>query len=146
MPSRTQGDLHIDAALTAMSLRYSNKNYVAEKLLPRVQVQKESDKYFVYGKDNLRVPNTTRANGALAQQVSQSLSQDSYSITEHSLRELVTDRDLENADEALAPLEDAMRNTLDRIWLGLEKDVATRLRDVAVLTQTVTLIGAQQWS
>ena len=52
MPNRS--DMHIDKALTNMSVKYlqDTANFVADKVFPIVGVQKQSDRYFMYKKED----------------------------------------------------------------------------------------------
>lgn len=54
MPEPTYGDVHVQAALTAISVAYlqSEDNYIADKVFPVVPVVHQADKYFVYSKDD----------------------------------------------------------------------------------------------
>ncbi|MDA8088240.1 MAG: hypothetical protein M0Z75_16275, partial [Nitrospiraceae bacterium] len=44
------GQLHIDSALTNLSVRYQNEAMIWPAVLPLIPVNKRSDKYFVYNK------------------------------------------------------------------------------------------------
>ena len=52
MPSRSQ--THIDRALTNMSVKYMQdaSGFVNDKVFPVLPVQKQSDRYFVYKKED----------------------------------------------------------------------------------------------
>ena len=45
MPAISQ--IHIDQALTNVSVMYRNQSYVADQVLPSLPVAKRSNKYFV---------------------------------------------------------------------------------------------------
>lgn len=47
------GDLHVDALLTELSIAFMNPDdaYIADKIFPRIGVQKQSDVYALYEKD-----------------------------------------------------------------------------------------------
>ena len=51
MPGPTVRDVHIDRAMSNMSVGYRNQNYIAEQVFPRVPVQKKSDYYFVFPRE-----------------------------------------------------------------------------------------------
>jgi hypothetical protein len=72
MPSPTLGQVHVDRPLTNMSVAYiqDEKAFVCGKVFPYVPVDKKSDRYFVYLKEDwfrddaqLRAPNTESAGG-----------------------------------------------------------------------------------
>ena len=54
MPQPTLNDSHVDAILTNISVAYMQKqeNFIAEKVFPNIPVDKKSDKYFVYTKND----------------------------------------------------------------------------------------------
>ena len=54
MPSNiTVGSVHISAPLTNLAIKYKNLALVGEKVLPIVPVVKESDKYYVFRKEEM---------------------------------------------------------------------------------------------
>ena len=52
MPNRS--DIHIDKALTNLSVKYFQdaSNFIADKVFPVVPVAKQSDRYFMYKKED----------------------------------------------------------------------------------------------
>ena len=50
MATPTQQQVHIDQALTNISIAYRNANYLGEQIFPNVPVNKQSDKFFTYPK------------------------------------------------------------------------------------------------
>ena len=50
MPQPTVEDVHVDAALTNISIAYIQQadHFIAGRAFPRVVVEKQSDKYFSY--------------------------------------------------------------------------------------------------
>lgn len=56
MPMPTQADLHVNVPLTNVSVAYmqSADSYIADKVFPRVPVQKQSDLYWKYSKSDWR--------------------------------------------------------------------------------------------
>src|SRR5262249_26251264 len=110
-PRQTQGEfgeallstsaVHIDTALTNVSVMYRNEDYVADQVLPEVPVDKQSDKYFVYGVENLRPDDDTRRPGSQSNEVTWSLSTDGYYADGHALSDVIPDEQRENQDLAL---------------------------------------------
>lgn len=43
----TVNDVHLDSAMTQISIAYKNGAYIASQIFPVVPVAKKSDKYFV---------------------------------------------------------------------------------------------------
>ena len=56
MPNPTQSDLHINVPLTNVSIGYmiDRKDFIADKVFPRVPVQKQSDLFWKYRKSDWR--------------------------------------------------------------------------------------------
>ncbi|MBC7340895.1 MAG: major capsid protein [Clostridia bacterium] len=66
MPNPTPGDLHVNVPLTNISIAYiqSAEGFIADKVFPNVPVQKQSDRYFKYLKEDwFRVEAQERAPG-----------------------------------------------------------------------------------
>lgn len=68
----TASDVHIDAALSEISIAYRNKSFIADQVLPLVPVEKQSDKYYVWDKGSwltnqveLRTPGDTYPEGRM---------------------------------------------------------------------------------
>ena len=115
-------DLHIDAALSRLSVKSANdmSNFVASKILPTVRVQKESDRYYVYGRENFILENTFRADGAPANEATYGMNQSTYQLEEYALADIVTDRMRKNADPALDPESDAVINLTEKLMIDYE--------------------------
>ncbi len=142
----SKSEVHVDAALSNISIMYKNAALVAEQVLPVLRVTKESDKHFVYGKEAFKLPETIRADGAEANEASLTLSTDSYIVEEHALKDIVTDRARENADPALQLDIDITEFLTDIIMLRLEKSMADLLTSTTKMTKNTTLSGTSQWS
>jgi hypothetical protein len=56
MPNPTQSDLHVNVPLTNVSIAYmmDKSTFIADKVFPRVPVQKQSDLYWKYSKSDWR--------------------------------------------------------------------------------------------
>ena len=144
MPQFNQ--VHIDQALTNISIAYVNDDYVAGRVLPQLPVEKQSDRYFVYGKEHLRVKESRVRPGAIADEFEYTLSQASYYATRRARRHLVTDEETRIADNPLLPEADSAEILTDLLTLILENDVATYLTSSTNLTNFVALSGGNQWS
>lgn len=140
-------DAHIDKALTSVSTAVSNEGYVADQLVPIVDVKKQADKYFTFDNDSLRVDQETlRANGTLAREVNLNVSTGSYFAEEHALRNIVTKLDIENSDSPLNAKMDAAELVASRILIAKERAMNTFLTATGNYTTTNTLTGTDLWS
>lgn len=146
MPEVSQ--VHIDAALTNLSVGYRNSAFISDLLAPVVPVRKQFDKYFVYDSERevFRSSDDKRAPGAAANEVDFALSTDSYSCEDHALTAVIPDEERDNADPPIQPNIDRTEFLRDKIDLNKEIELASILTDTSVITQNATLSGTSQWS
>ena len=132
MPSNIIGTIHIDAALTKLAIGYQNEEMIADLVMPRVKVAKESDKYYVYDKSNFRTgEDDLWARGTEPHEVQLRISDDSYACVRRALEEFVDNDDVKNADAPIDPMRDATFDLVERLRIKAEKRVATAIRTVA---------------
>lgn len=144
------GNIHYDQILTQISLEYPQTgSFVGEKLAPTVPVKKQSDKYYVFGREAWIPENSDyRAPGSVANEIPGiQVSLDTYYAQEHSLQTPVTDEERENADSAFSPDSDATELITSKILLGRELSiynfVTNAARYASALTKTLT--ATTQW-
>jgi hypothetical protein len=126
-------EVHIDRALTNVSVAYINETFIADRVAIPLPVDKRSDDYFVYSKDAfLRVTGvdaqgnlkSLRQPGAEAIETTYDVSFDNFRAHEYSLKELVTDAEVQTADNPLQPDVDATIHVTERLKLDNEYAVA----------------------
>lgn len=149
--NNVRGTIHVDVPLTNFSLKYSNTAFVADIVCPRINVAKESDKYFVYGRQDFKERQDYRADKSDANFINSWSIDDTptYQCEEHSLADLVSDRERKNADAPLAPDFDCTEGLTSMLGLGREKRVAdlfTSTANYSTSSHYVTLSGTQQWN
>jgi len=143
--SPTVTDVHQSAILTNVSVKYTNDSYIADAVMPVVPVKKESDKYYTYTR-NWRLPKAHRADGTEAEQVDWAIGTDTYTCEEYALKDIITDRQRNNADKPLNLDVDTTENLTEMIMLLREKRVADIVFATGTYgTQTSALAGANQW-
>lgn len=148
--SNGSGNVHVDKVLTNISLAYPNNEFVGNKLFPVVPVRKQTDKYYIFGREQW-VPEDSdyRAPGTEANEIpGLKVSLDSYYASEHSLEIAVYDEERENVDSPMSPDTDATNLVTQKILLGRELAMMNFVTDATkyASTNTVTLSGTQQWS
>lgn len=141
-----QQDVVVDPALSNISIKYMNDTFIADQVFPVIKVAKQTGKYYVYDKANLRIDNTIRAAGAGANEVDHGLSTAAFACDDHALKEFVADEIQDQADAALNPLIDSTENVTEKLLLDREQTLATMLTSTATMTQNTTLSGTSQWS
>lgn len=145
------GYTHFDKVLTQISVEWPNEGMVAEQLFPRVNVLKQSDPYYIFGRESwgLDPAISYRAPGTEAAEIpGRQVSTDTYWAQEHSLQIPVTDEERENTDSAFAPDRDATELVTAKIMLGREiamKNMVTTASNFASGYST-TLVGTDQWN
>src|SRR5690349_7914206 len=127
------GQVHIDQALTNISVMYRNESYVADQVFPVIPAPKRSDKYFLYKKEDFLTPSGASGSGALmslrrpgseAAEIDYSLSTATYFCEEYAYRGLVTDAEASAADNPLQPDMDQTIQLTERLTLDNEVSVA----------------------
>ncbi len=123
-------DVHIDAALTNVSVAYRNNEYIADAIAPSIPVRKQSDKYYIYDaeREGMRAVEDLRAPGTEAPEVNFALSTDSYYCDDHALSSAVPDEERENADPIIQPEIDRTEFLTERILLNREIALEKLLR------------------
>lgn len=140
------GDLHVDAALSQVSIDFRNDEFIADIVSPRIRVEKESDKYFVWGTEAFNNPTTIRAPKAAFARTEFSPSTASYACEEYGLEIPIDDRERRNADAGADIEIAAVEKATGIIMTGREKRLADLLTSTAYVTQNTTLSGTDQWS
>jgi len=143
------GNVHVDQILSQISVAWPNNGLVGENLFPTVSVAKQSDKYYVFGREGWLPESDIRAPGSEANEITgYALSTDTYFAQEHSLQLPVTDEERWNADNPLSPDRDATELVTSKIWLGRERAMQTLATTAANYStgNTATLVGTAQWS
>jgi hypothetical protein len=144
------GNIHIDQVLTQISVDWPNSGLVGQALFPTVTVRKQSDKYYVFGREAwVAETSDYRAPGTEANEIPGfKVSLDTYYAQEHALQMAVTDEERENSDNAFSPDRDATELLTSKIWLGRElamKNMVTNTANYAAGLST-TLSGTAQWN
>jgi hypothetical protein len=143
MPTTSQ--IHRDRALENVSLLYRNDRLIADALVPAIPITRESDVYYIYSKDSLRLSQTRRANHSESTLIDYNLSTSSYRVEEEALHGLVTQRDRDNADSPLSPEVDLTEVLTEKIKLRREWDLAN-LMTTTNWANSASLSAGLNWS
>lgn len=126
MPNRS--DTHIDKALTNISVQYLQDpmNFIAGQVFPMVPVMKQSDRYFVYKREDWfrddareRAPGTESAGGDYDID-----NTPTYFCRKYAFHKDVYEEDRANSDDPLMPDEDAVEFVTDKLLLNKENNWA----------------------
>jgi len=147
---RGGGNVHIDKVLTGISMGYENNAFVGDVLAPVVNVAKQSDLYYEFGREGWQQEpdSDLRAPGTPAIEIpGLTVATNPYFAVEHALKIPVTDEEIANADSPLNPMSDGTELLTDKILLGIELTVhgiATTAANYAT-GHSSTLAGTDQW-
>lgn len=138
----------IDVALSQFAQLYRNNQFVAELLFPRVPVGKQSDFYWLFGRENQALrENDLRAPGSAAERIQQTLSKTRYFAPDHALARLIPDE--ERGNFMAGDLEQWITQTImDKLFLAEEVRAAALAANTASYAGTnfQTNAGTSQWS
>jgi hypothetical protein len=125
MPQPTQSQSHYDAILSNISTAYMQEQdkYIATKVFPVVQVDKQSNRYYTYTKhDWFRDEAKVRADATESAGGGYTLSTDSYACDVYAFHKDVGDQVLANSDAILDPFRSATELVTQRLLLRMEID------------------------
>lgn len=124
MPSQpTQNDVHVDAVLTNISIAYMQGagGFVSTKVFPTLSVDKQSNTYFKYDKNDwFRDEAARRADSTESAGSGYNLSRDTYSCDVYAFHKDVGDQVVANTDNPLSPDRDATQFVSSRLVLRQE--------------------------
>ena len=139
-----EGSFRIDKALTNIAVEYANSEYIFPRILKDINVAQDSGKYFIYN-NNFRIEETDRANGSPAKMATWNASTSSYFVTEHALKDVVTDEDVTNADNPFDLKADSTRFLVDKIMMKQEYDVMKLMFTTTTWSNNATLVSETSW-
>jgi hypothetical protein len=156
MPQPSINTVHIDAILTNISVAYIQKqeNFIADKVFPVVPVDKKSDKFFTYNKNDwFRDEAQRRADATESAGSGYSLNTGSYSADVWAFHKDIGDQTIANADAPLNPLREATEFVTSRLMLRKELQFVSDFFTTGVWGTDVTGVAGtpgggqtKQWS
>lgn len=121
----TPRSTHVDAVLTNLSIAYIQKatDFIADKVFPPVPVKKQSDRYFVYRKEDwFRDDAQKRAPGAAPVEVSYEIDNTpTYFCEEWALMDTIPDEERANTDSPLDPDRDRVEFLTQKLLIRRER-------------------------
>jgi len=135
-------NVHINAPLTALSVKYANNaaGFISQKVFPPVPVKKQSDRYWTYGKKQwFRSEAMLRAPGT--ESVGTGFDLDgtpTYYAGKHAVHSDVDDDLVDNSDSAISLEQDHTELVTNDILLGMEKNWADKFFTTGVWQGSTT--------
>jgi hypothetical protein len=156
MPQPTQSQVHVDAILTNISVAYLQRaeNFIADKVFPVVPVDKQSDKYFKYTKNDwLRDEAQVRADGTESVGSGYNITTDTYYADVYAIHKDVGDQTRANADAPINVDREAAEFVTHRLLMRREIQFNSDFMKTGVWDTDVTGVAASpttgqttQWS
>lgn len=141
--------VHVDQALSNVSVAYRNAAFVSEQVFPVVPVQKQSDVYFQFSKQHfLALPDTVRP-GDEANEIEIDLdARGSYRADGHAIQAAIPDELRANADAGADLDIEFTQKVTEKILLNQEVSLATIATTAASFPSAnkTTLSGTSRWS
>jgi hypothetical protein len=141
-------NVHVNAVLSNISIKYSNAAYVGSKIMPVVQVKKKSDIYYKYDSkaDRFRIPNTLRAPKTDSKTVDWKMTTDTYDCKEYALNDLIDDIEKDNADKPINMEVDTVEFLTDIIDLDQEKRYVDLLTGASMTHNTTITVKWEDYT
>jgi len=141
-------DRHTSVPLTNFALGYRPEGFIADQVCPRVQVAKISDKYAIFGTENLKKIDTLRDPKDKSKGRTRTLSTTSYSCKPHSIHEIINDVDREAVPNGGNLENEIVEAGMDSMLISLEAEVATLMTTTSNYASSsfyTTLSDSAQW-
>ena len=125
MPMPSQSDLHINVPLTNVSIAYMQaaNTYIADKVFPRVPVQKQSDLYWKFSKSDWRRTDVEkRAPSTESKGVGWNMDSDSYFAHVYAVHKDIDDQLRANADSVFSLDRDSTQFITNQMLLKRDID------------------------
>jgi len=128
MPLLTPSSVHIDQPLSNLTLAYVQEqtNFIADKVFPTVGVQRQSDKYYIYDRDNMNRTGDVQklAPRTEVNRIGMSISNDSYYADVYGLGMDFDEQTLANEDAMLDIRSAGAETLVNRLLIHREEQFA----------------------
>lgn len=141
----------VDPQLTAVSVAYANGEYIADRVLPRLNpiLSRSAFKWRKYDfAQYVTVPDTKVGRKGEPGEVEFAWTEQDSSTDDYGLDDLIPNDDITNAPAGYSPQAHATQAITDLVMLDREKRVAGTVFNAATYgsANKVTLSGTSQWS
>jgi len=138
--------VHSDTFFNNMSVMYTNDEYIGERLVMAVPVNKKTDKFAIYPKrERFEYPSDLLGERAHANEISESRTSDTYSLLDYGYQNFLSQDTLDNQDPAFDERVDLIEAINEGIAFRRELRLATLLTTAANYDSSTTLSGSNQW-
>lgn len=138
----TSKEVHIDAALTNVSIMHKPQKYVADRIFPKIRVAKSSDYYFTFLKGAFfRNQAGRRGPGVNAPRSGYAVAKERYSCAEVALAHPVPVETIRRADNPLKPMETGTKMATNAVLLRKDLDLASNIIKASAWTTSEDVHG-----
>lgn len=148
MPLLDASHVHVNRLLTNVGIRYTNKDYIADRIFPKVQVNNETDVYASWDqshwyRDEARAiaPGDTAPFASAIPTLT-----NTYQCINYAHRTPIPRRIAQNADPALQLQATMTELEMQRILIARERRVASMVNTSGNWTNSATLSTTDLWS
>ncbi len=147
MAQPTSREVHIDSALSNISVAYKNSKYIADMVFPALNVEKQSDFYYTFDKDFwFRNVVKRRGPGANYEEGGFEVSNTQYFCNNFGLQFRMPFETIENADAAIDLETTGAEWLADQFMLNREEALKAAIMDASAWGSDTTLSTTDQWS
>lgn len=132
-------DIHHDAILTNFSIAYRNSqdSYIADRIMPVMNVSSPSDRYFIYDVGPMFTDTVQqRSPGAKFPRGGWTLSTSSYRCDQYGEEIAIAEEVSAAADAPLQPEQDAQQYLDDKLYIRKERMIATEFMANSIWTSS----------
>ena len=143
----SQVNSQVNKLLTNVSNKIVPQGFIAEQILPVINVVQTSGLLGAYGNNHLRISTSlTIGKNKVPRVDTRSYSTQTYTVADHGLSDIITKADYANVEAPFDAENDTTIELITKLQLEKEKGLADTLSDTATITQNVTLAGTDQLS
>lgn len=145
MPSPSGADLHINAALTNVSIAYfqDSADFIGDQIFPALPVDKRSDVFWKYSKSDFRRTDAEkRAPGTESAGIDWTLTEDNYYADIYAVHKDIDDQTRANADSNFHLDSDATRLVTNHLLLQRDSLWASKFFATGLWGVEYTGVGA----
>ena len=139
----------VQAELTAVAVRYTNGDYIADRVAPRLPVGTQEFKYLKHNlAEGFTIPDTLVGRRSMPNEVEFTAEEATASTNDYGLDDIIPNADIQNAPPNFNPLARATEGVTDLVMLDREYRVASAVFASATYNSNnrTTLSGSSQWS
>ncbi|HEY1956702.1 MAG TPA: hypothetical protein VGH28_13875 [Polyangiaceae bacterium] len=144
----TPGQVHVDAALSNLSVQYANEEYIGEEIMPATTVAKLSDVFFKYDRrSRFGYPDDAMGSRSSANEINESRTTDNYSCKPYALKNYIDALTVAAEDAPLNEMVDLVAATAEGIAFKREVRLASILSTTSnfASSNTVSLASGVRW-